>query len=158
MYGELPSQRALGWNCWHWGGWTRPFLWRAHCVWIRPDCGCCCKVSKHSNCEWWVILWLIVVLISQWMLSRHNFSPLTKFSFSTPDQGIEEAAIGVFWVTDGIDRCLVGFLPRHCIRHRKRYEGRVAKIVEFLKMLESSYARQRSKKTVVFARQLSFGM
>ncbi|KAG7346671.1 hypothetical protein IV203_005740 [Nitzschia inconspicua] len=31
------------------------------------------------------------------------------------DEGVEETAIGVYWVTDCIDQCLVGFLPRHCM-------------------------------------------
>ena len=60
------------------------------------------------------------------------------------DCGIEETALGVFWVTDGIDRCLVGFLPRHLVRHSARYEGRVAQIVEFLKTSESPSQRRRS--------------
>ena len=33
------------------------------------------------------------------------------------EDGDEETAVGVYWVTDGIDRCLVGFLPRHCVKH-----------------------------------------
>ena len=49
------------------------------------------------------------------------------------DKGTEETAISVFWITDGIDRCLVGFLPRHLVKHSARYEGRAAQIVEFLK-------------------------
>ena len=38
-------------------------------------------------------------------------------------------------MTDGIDRCLVGFLPRHCVRHKEKDEGRVAQIVEFLESI-----------------------
>jgi hypothetical protein len=44
--------------------------------------------------------------------------------------GKEESAIGVFWVSDGIDRCMVGFLPRHHIKHWKKYEGVLAQITE----------------------------
>lgn len=57
---------------------------------------------------------------------------------------MEETAIGVYWVTDGIDRCLVGFLPRHCVRHKERFEGRIGQIIEFLAQSESKSARQRS--------------
>ena len=32
-------------------------------------------------------------------------------------QGKEESAIAAYWVTDGIDSCHVGFLPKHCVRH-----------------------------------------
>jgi hypothetical protein len=52
------------------------------------------------------------------------------------DEGVEENAIEVFWVSDGIDRCLAGFLPCHCIRNCSRYDGRVAQVVEFLKNSE----------------------
>ena len=27
--------------------------------------------------------------------------------------GYEQSAVGVYWVSDGVDRCLVGFLHRH---------------------------------------------
>ena len=33
-----------------------------------------------------------------------------------PDRGHEESALGVFLVSDGVDRCLIGFLPRQLIR------------------------------------------
>ena len=32
-------------------------------------------------------------------------------------KGIEETAIAANWVSDGIDRCRVGFLQRHLIKH-----------------------------------------
>lgn len=60
------------------------------------------------------------------------------------EAGKEETAVGVYWVTDGVDRCLVGFLPRHLVKHRSTYEGRVAQIVEFLKASESPTQRRRS--------------
>ena len=60
------------------------------------------------------------------------------------DAGKEEPAVGVYWVTDGIDRCLVGFLPRHCVHHRKDFDGKLAQVVEFLGSSTSPSARQRS--------------
>ena len=45
------------------------------------------------------------------------------------DEGEEEAAIAAHWVTDGVDRCRVGFLDQHCIRHYKRYKGKLAQVV-----------------------------
>ena len=66
--------------------------------------------------------------------------------FSTTDTQKEETAIGVYWVTDGIDRCLVGFLPRHCVPYKEQYNGRVAQVVEFLKGSESSSIRRYSHK------------
>jgi len=37
-------------------------------------------------------------------------------------EGKEETAIAAIWVTDGIDRCRVGFVPRHMVRHAARYD------------------------------------
>ncbi len=37
-------------------------------------------------------------------------------------------AIAAVWVTDGIDRCCVGFLKRHMVRHAARYDGALAQV------------------------------
>jgi hypothetical protein len=36
-------------------------------------------------------------------------------------EGKEETAITAILVTDGIDRCRVGFVPRHMVRHATRH-------------------------------------
>ena len=41
-----------------------------------------------------------------------------------------ENTVGAFWVSDGIDRCLVGFLPRHMVKHSSKYNGRLAQVTE----------------------------
>ena len=74
----------------------------------------------------------------------HISPSLFFFTFNYADGHIEETAIGVYWVTDGIKRCLVGFLPKHCVRHQHKYDGRVAQVVEFLRHSESPLQRQRS--------------
>ena len=38
--------------------------------------------------------------------------------------------MAVYWVSDGIDRCHIGFLPRHCIKHAPKYDGHLAQIIE----------------------------
>ncbi len=43
-------------------------------------------------------------------------------------EGKEETAIAAIWVTDGIDRCRVGFIPRHMVRHAARYDGALAQV------------------------------
>ena len=43
-------------------------------------------------------------------------------------EGMEETAIACIWVTDGVDRCRVGFLMRHMVAHAKRYDGALAQI------------------------------
>jgi hypothetical protein len=42
--------------------------------------------------------------------------------------GREEPAIVVYWVTDGIDACRIGFLPRHMNHHAARYDGVLGQI------------------------------
>jgi hypothetical protein len=43
-------------------------------------------------------------------------------------EGKEETAIAAIWVTDGIDRCRVGFVPRHMVRHAARYGGALVQV------------------------------
>ena len=43
-------------------------------------------------------------------------------------EGKEETAIVAIWVTDGIDCCRVGFVPRHLVRHATRYDGALAQV------------------------------
>ena len=51
--------------------------------------------------------------------------------------GQEEAALAVYWVTDAVDRCWVGLLPRHLLKHSNKYDGKAAQIVAFLDLSES---------------------
>jgi hypothetical protein len=44
--------------------------------------------------------------------------------------GREELAIVVYWVTDGIDACPIGFLPRHMNHHAARYDGVLGQITD----------------------------
>jgi hypothetical protein len=46
-------------------------------------------------------------------------------------EGKEETAIAAIWVTDGIDRCHVGFLPHHMVKHAARYDGVLAQVTRF---------------------------
>jgi hypothetical protein len=42
--------------------------------------------------------------------------------------GKEEKAIEVVWVTEGMDRCRVGFLPCRMVRHAARYNGALTQV------------------------------
>ena len=46
--------------------------------------------------------------------------------------GKEETAIAAIWVTDGIDRCRVGYLPRHMVAHEKLYDGALAQVTKVM--------------------------
>lgn len=41
-----------------------------------------------------------------------------------------EVAISAYWVTDSVDRCRVGFLPRHMIMHADSINGLLAQVSE----------------------------
>ena len=42
----------------------------------------------------------------------------------------EQSAIAAFWVSDGIDRCHVGYLPKAYVKNRKQYDGALVQVVE----------------------------
>ena len=44
--------------------------------------------------------------------------------------GREQSAVGVYWVSDGVDRCLVGFLHRHQVKHLNKLEGALCQVTE----------------------------
>jgi hypothetical protein len=66
--------------------------------------------------------------------------------------GKEETALAVFWVTDGVDRCKVGFLSRHLVKHKDHYDGKTVQIVEFLETLACPSARAKSHRNKGVAR------
>ncbi len=43
-------------------------------------------------------------------------------------EGQEETAIAAYWVTDGVNHCRVGFLPRHMVKQAGRYNGALAQV------------------------------
>lgn len=60
------------------------------------------------------------------------------------DAGEEEAAVAAYWVTDGIDRCRVGFLPRCCVPKAAEYNGHLAQVVNMCSKSNDSSERRRS--------------
>ena len=57
--------------------------------------------------------------------------------------GVEESAIAAYHVSDGIDRCRVGFLQRHLVKHWKKYDGVLAQIIEVYSQDSESPTRKR---------------
>jgi hypothetical protein len=47
-------------------------------------------------------------------------------------RGREETGITAHWVTDGVDRCQVGFLGREFAQEAEKYDGKLVQVVEFL--------------------------
>ena len=56
--------------------------------------------------------------------------------------GDEETAIAVYWVTDNIDRCRVGFLPRHLIREADELNGALGQVQEVYSAYDESKMRR----------------
>jgi hypothetical protein len=48
-------------------------------------------------------------------------------------------------VTDGIDRCCVGFLPRHCIRQAHNFDGHLVQVVDLLAYSENTSEHRHSR-------------
>ena len=44
--------------------------------------------------------------------------------------GHEQSAVGVYWVSDGVDRYLVGFLHRRQVKHLNKLEGALCQVME----------------------------
>ena len=44
--------------------------------------------------------------------------------------GHEQSAVGVYWVSDGVDQCLVGYLHRHQVKHLNKLEGVLCQVTE----------------------------
>ncbi len=61
------------------------------------------------------------------------------------DQQREETAVAAYWDTDGIDRCRVGFLPRHCVCQAHVYDGHLVQVVAMLAQSENASERKKSR-------------
>ena len=60
------------------------------------------------------------------------------------EMGTEESALAVYWISDGIDRCHVGFLPRHLIKQWREYDGRIAQVVDLYEGSDSPTKKRKN--------------
>ena len=44
--------------------------------------------------------------------------------------GHGQSAVGVYWVSDGVDQCLVGFLHHHQVKHLNKLEGALCQVTD----------------------------
>ena len=58
--------------------------------------------------------------------------------------GKEQEAVAVYTVSDGLDRCRVGFLPKHYLKNASHYDGRVAQVTDILSMSDHASERKKS--------------
>jgi hypothetical protein len=60
------------------------------------------------------------------------------------EMGNKESALAVYWISDGIDRCRVGFLPRHLTKQWQLYDGCIAQVVDVYEGSESPTKRRKN--------------
>jgi len=58
-------------------------------------------------------------------------------------RGGEETAVAAVWVTDGMDRCRVGFLQRHMVPYAARFDGALAQVTRVLSADDGDTAERR---------------
>ena len=64
--------------------------------------------------------------------------------------GHEQSAVGVYWVSDGVDQCLVGFLHHHQVKHRNKLEGDLCQVTEvYSDNSESLQSATSTRRTLV---------
>ena len=67
---------------------------------------------------------------------------------------MQKTAIAVYWVMEGIDRCCVGFLPKHLVMRAERFDGVLAQVIGVYLAAtkhESKYVREKAHKNKGFA-------
>ena len=57
----------------------------------------------------------------------------------------KQSDIPTIWVTDGVDRCHVGFLMRHMVKHAVRYDGALAQVTRVFSDNEKECCREERR-------------
>ena len=68
--------------------------------------------------------------------------------------GHEQSAVGVYWVSDGVDRCLVGFLHHHQVKHLNKLEGALCQVTEVYS--DNSDSPTNTRRTLVVQLRLLY--
>ena len=68
--------------------------------------------------------------------------------------GVNDSALAVYWVTDGVDKCQVGFTSCHLFKHCDKFDGALAQVTEVYSLNDTSnHKRQKVYKNLVLQRQ-----
>ncbi len=62
----------------------------------------------------------------------------------TSEMGKKESALAVYWISDGIDRCRVGLLPRHLVKQWQQYDERIAQVVDLYQGFDSPTKQRKN--------------
>ena len=127
---------------------------------LSPDFGCSCEhhtvcgeniyldmlvrfksvIVEGGKCFLVVTSFLITVLD---IFSNHSF--MSNPSISTGPRG-HTSICGIYWVTEGTDRCLVGRVSNEFKPFFQRLEGRIAQVVDIFPCSDERKKREYSKK------------
>ena len=55
----------------------------------------------------------------------------------------EQSAIAAFWVSDGIDCCHVGYLPKAYVKNWKQYDGALVQVIEVYSAVSDSPTKRQ---------------
>jgi len=78
--------------------------------------------------------------VSRFQRGAINSLPLHSFlAFRPSDQGKETTIARVIWVTNGLNRCQVGYLPAKYIGLKERLNGRIAQVVEIFSFSSNNH-------------------
>ena len=56
--------------------------------------------------------------------------------------GYEQSVVGVYWVSDGVDRFLVGFLQCHQVKHLNKLEGALCTLTTLTALRSATNTRR----------------
>jgi hypothetical protein len=87
----------------------------------KSDCGCSCE-EHPDGCGAAVLADDVVVRIRKEQI-------LVKAGFLGKGRMREETVLTVNWVSDGIDRCRIGFLPKAYVPNAKMWDGALCQVV-----------------------------
>ena len=64
--------------------------------------------------------------------------------FVDTGDGRSVLALAAYWISDGIDRCRVGYLPKHLVKNSQEYDGRLIQVTELYQNHSSDTLRKKN--------------
>lgn len=105
------------------------------------------EASRGRSCEWHEVCGSI--------LEEDTIVKLRKVQIAI--NGKEDTAVAAYWITDGVERCRVGFLSRAHAKKAESFHGKLAQVMSFLKESSNSHERKRAHQCKGIARAMMIG-
>lgn len=78
------------------------------------------------------------------VLQEDSIVRIRHVQIAGEETGTEEGALACYWISDGIDRCRVGFLPRHLLKQWRQCDGRIAQVVDVYEGSDSPTKKRKN--------------